>query len=184
MYGGMSTEMWMSDSGESHPQVALQRRIWDELRAEPGLDTGALSVEVEGFVVTLAGSVPDYPSKLAVQRAAERIAGVRTVVNEITVRLREPDARTDSALAAAAANALVWDARVAHGKLCAYVLDGWVTLAGTVGHGAERAAAENAVENLTGIRGITNQIVVVPADSATHVKARAEAVMEDLLTVR
>ena len=177
MYGGMSTEMWMSDSGESHPQVALQRRIWDELRAEPGLDTGALSVEVEGFVVTLAGSVPDYPSKLAVQRAAERIPGIRAVVNEITVRPREPDARTDGALAAAAANALVWDARVAHGKLCAYVLDGWMTLAGTVAHEAERAAAENAVENLTGIRGITNQIVVVPADSATDVKARAEAVM-------
>lgn len=176
MYGGISTEMWMHRD-ESHPQATLQSLVWDELRSEPELDTSVLSVEVEEFVATLAGSVPDYPSKRAVEQAAERVLRIRAVVNDLTVTLRAADARADSVLAAAVANALVWDVRVPHVRLTAAVRDGWVTLAGTVARGAERVAAEDAVENLTGVRGVTNDVLVVPAAGAVDVQARAVAAL-------
>jgi osmotically-inducible protein OsmY len=84
--GGMYVQMWLSHADEVRPQVELQQMIWDELRCEPEPDTENVSVEVEDFVATLSGWVPSSPAKLRVQRAAERVAGVVAVINDIAVR--------------------------------------------------------------------------------------------------
>jgi osmotically-inducible protein OsmY len=84
--GGMYVQMWLSHAEEVRPQVELQEMIWDELRCEPESDTANVSVEVEDFVATLSGWVPSYPAKLRAQRAAERVAGVVEVINDIAVK--------------------------------------------------------------------------------------------------
>jgi osmotically-inducible protein OsmY len=49
---------------------------------------------------------------------------------------------------------------VPDGKIKVNVHDGWITLEGTVSHTHERKAAENAIRNLTGVKGLSNLISV------------------------
>lgn len=178
MEGGMNAELWLSHAEEVRPQVELQQAIWDELHWELEADTGDINVEVADFVATLRGAAPSYPARMAVERAAERVPGIRAVINEIAVTPPAGDARADSVLAAAVANALVWDVRVPHVKVTERVMNGWVTLEGRVGRQYERDAAEEAVGNLTGVRGITNLITVEPAQASADLQRQAEAALE------
>ena len=178
MRGGMNNELWLSHADDVRPQVDLQRRVWEELRWEVETDTADVNVQVEDAVATLSGSVPSYPARVAVQHAAERVRGIRAVANELRVVVPTADCRTDTTLAEAVANALLWDIRVTHAKLIERVVDGWVTLGGSVERQCERAAAEDTVSHLTGIRGITNEIVVAPTLTPPNFRRLAEAALE------
>jgi osmotically-inducible protein OsmY len=178
MQGGMSNELWLSHPLDTQPQVQLQERIWDELRWQPETDIADVNVWVEDFVATLSGSVPSYCASIAVQQAAERVRGLRAVSNQLRVVLPAADCRVDGALAAAVANALEWDIRVPHVKLSARVVDGWVTLGGSVERQCERAAAEHAVSYLTGVRGISNAIMIEPARKPLEFQRLAKAALE------
>jgi osmotically-inducible protein OsmY len=177
MQGGMNNELWLSHADEVRPQIDLQDRVWDELRWEPESDVADVTVRVEEFVATLSGMVPSYCARLAVEQAAVRVPGIRSVVNEVTIALPAADARADNVLAAAVANALMWDVRVPHVKLTERVVDGWVTLAGSVQRQCERSAAEDAVAHLTGVRGITNLIVIEPPQAPQDFRRLAEAAL-------
>lgn len=179
MQGGMNNELWLSHADDVQPQVELQERIWEELRWEVA-DTAAINVQVEDFVATLSGSVRSYDARLTAQRAAERVGGVRVVANELSVVLPASDRRPDDVLAAAVANALLWDIRVPHTRLAVRIADGWVTLEGSVERQGERAAAEDVVSHLTGIRGISSEIDVVPSDMPPNLRRLAEAALERL----
>ncbi len=85
--GGMNVQMWLSHTEEVQPQVDLQRTIWDALHSEHELEIEDVNVQVDDFVAELTGWVPSYAAKLRVQRAAERVPGIRAVTNELEVRL-------------------------------------------------------------------------------------------------
>ena len=178
MQGGMSNELWLSHADDAAPQVRLQNEIWDELRWEVETDIADVSVQVDDFVATLSGSVPSHRARVAVQQAAERVCGLRTVSNRLSVVLPSADCRPDGVLAAAVANNLEWDVRVPHVKLTARVVDGWITLAGAVERECERAAAEETVSHLTGVRGITNEIVIDPARTPSNLQRLVEAALD------
>ncbi len=87
MEGGMNRELWLSHAEELRPQMELQDRIWSELRKEAAADIADVSVIVEDFVATLSGTVPSVDASLAVTRAAERVPGIRAVINEVAIAL-------------------------------------------------------------------------------------------------
>jgi osmotically-inducible protein OsmY len=177
MEGGYYSEIWWSHAEDLRPQVELQEAVWEELRWEPEADTADVEVYVDEYVARLRGSVPSYRAKLGVERAAERVPGIREVINDLTVTLPMEDTRTDNVLAAVIANALVWDSRVARVRLSERVVDGWVTLEGSVTSHRELVAAEQAVENLTGVRGVTNLITIEPSQPPPELR-RAEAALQ------
>lgn len=82
--------------------------------------------------------------------------------------------RTDSTIAQAVANALEWDSAIPDNAVKATVTSGWVTLSGTVGWQFEKSAAERAVRNLSGVKGVTNSLIVKPQVSAGDVKAKID----------
>ena len=84
--------------------LGIKQDVNDELLWEPAVDAAAIGVEVDNGVVTLTGHVRSYMEKLAAEHAAERVAGVRGVVQKIEVRL--PGAHTDADVAQAARAAL------------------------------------------------------------------------------
>jgi osmotically-inducible protein OsmY len=178
MHGGMNEELWLSHADDVRPQVDLQRRIWEELHGESEADTSDVSVWVEDFVARLSGSVSSYSARSAVEQAAERVRGVRAVVNELRVVLFAADCRPDNALAAAVANALEWDSRVPHVRLTVRVVDGWVALAGSVECQCQRVAAEETIGHLTGILGVTNAIVIEPPPTRADLQRLAQAALE------
>jgi osmotically-inducible protein OsmY len=140
----------------------LQKDVIDELRWEPKTKDAEIGVAVKDGVVTLSGIVQSYAQKYAAERAAERVSGVRAVADELMVTLPSTGQRTDTEIAHAALSALDWDIEVPDQHVKVRVDDGWVWLEGDVEWQYQKYAAERAVRYLTGVRGVTNQIVLKP----------------------
>jgi osmotically-inducible protein OsmY len=158
----------------------LQREVQEELEWEPSVNASQIGVAAtQPGIVTLTGTVATYAEKVSAERAAKRLSGVRAVANDIEVQPIGSMKRTDTDIAQAVLRALDWDIAVPHEKIKARVDNGWVTLEGEVVLQFQRAAAENAVRRLNGVRGVTNQIrlQVRPSAQPAEVKNRIEAAL-------
>lgn len=140
----------------------LRQDVMNELMWDPTISEKAIGVAVNDGIVTLAGFVESFAQKCNAERASERVIGVRGVVNELSVNLPSPEARSDVDLARAAVNALEWDVEVPADRVKVKVERGWITLDGSVQWQFQRAAADRAVRTLTGVRGVSNLIAVQP----------------------
>jgi osmotically-inducible protein OsmY len=148
----------------------FRRDVRDELHFDPSVtDADAVEVSVRDGVVTLRGLAASLPQRWVIQRAAQRVRGVRGLVDEMAVMYPNPVRRDDADIEEAANAALQWDARVPEGVV-ASVHDGWLTLRGAVARSVERAAAFDPVRNLVGLRAISNEIEVAPATVAPDLK--------------
>ncbi len=155
----------------------LQQDVIDDLKWDPSVDCSKIGVAAGGGVVTLTGSVPSYFQKQNTERIVKRVAGVRAVANDIEVRLPSSTERTDSDIATAALNALKWDTSIPDEKLKLSVSKGWVMVEGNVDWNYQRESAEKAVEKLTGVKGVTNRIVVAPHVQSKEVKSEIKAAL-------
>jgi osmotically-inducible protein OsmY len=154
---------------ETLSQVDLRMRdaVSKELAWDSEVDATAIGVAARDGAVTLTGFIDSYAGKLAAERAAKRIRGVRAVANDLQVRLRLD--RTDEDLARDAAWALEF-----HGMeldhVQATVHQGLITLTGTVPSMFKRTVAENAVKHIKGVRHVINRVDVVPTASLADVQ--------------
>jgi osmotically-inducible protein OsmY len=152
--------------------TTLRADIQAELEFEPSLDAAGIGVTVKDGVATLTGYVGSYAQKVAAERAASRVKGVRAVAEKIEVRLPFDVKHDDGEIARRAANVLAWSvflpANTAHVK----VEKGWVTLTGDVDWQYLKQSAESAVRRLAGVIGVINQIKIRPNVSAGDVQAR------------
>lgn len=154
-------------------QADLRSELLKELEWEPRLDASRIEVVVgHDGVVSLTGLVRSYAAKVAAERAVKRVKGVHVVINDLDVQLPMSHERTDVEVGEAVVRALEWDVLVPHEKIRARVSDGWVRLEGEVDWNYQRTAAEEAVHRLTGVRGITNLITVLPQVANEDVKTR------------
>jgi osmotically-inducible protein OsmY len=142
--------------------AVLQQLEWDS-----ELDASGIGVTAKDHVITLTGFVDSYAAKLAAERLARRVAGVRAVANDIQVRLRLP--RTDPEIAADAARALELR-RPLPESVQAVVHNGHLTLTGTVRTLFQRATAQKAVRHIPGLKEILNRIVVAPTTTPRDVQ--------------
>jgi osmotically-inducible protein OsmY len=140
----------------------IQRDVLDELKWDARVLPNEIGVSVKNAVVTLTGWVDSYSKKWAAEEAAHRVRGVVAVANDIEVRLPSSSQRTDADVAAAAVRALQWDALVPIERVKLTVSNGWVTLEGDVDWQFQKEDAEKVVRRLTGVRGVTNLIMVRP----------------------
>lgn len=147
----------------------IQNDVQTELRWVPFLKSSEIGVAVKNGIVTLSGRVDTYSKKLSAERAAERVAGVAAIVQNIEVQPAEGGKRTDKDIAEAAVNSLNWNSRVPQGKIKIMVEEGWVTLEGEVEWEYQRLAARNSVENLIGVVGVSNNIKVKPEISPAEI---------------
>jgi osmotically-inducible protein OsmY len=151
----------------------IRKAVEAELKFDPLVDDADVHVVNISGDVALNGTVPSYPQYLEAAVATRRVSGVKNVDNHLQVVLPDADFRDDAMLTTAANNALTLNVTVPDG-VEATVSDGNVTLTGTVGYGVERAAAEQAVAGLTGVRNVRNDIEISyeadPADIDLHVQ--------------
>jgi osmotically-inducible protein OsmY len=152
----------------------IQERVLAALEYEPGVCAEQIGVTVVDGVVTLRGGVTTLREKFLAERIARRLSLVRAVANDLEVAPGPDGSRNDSAIAAAAANALEWDSALPNGSIKATVRNGWVTLTGTAAWAYQRSAAERAIRNLNGVKGIANHVVIVPVPSPNDVKTSSE----------
>ena len=78
----------------------LQRDVLDELKWEPRIDHSQIGVTARDGVVTLTGFVADYAQKVAAERAARRVHGVKAIAEEIEVRFASDPKTSDPEIAA------------------------------------------------------------------------------------
>jgi osmotically-inducible protein OsmY len=147
----------------------LKTTVTNQLVWEPDVDATLVGVTARDGVVTLSGYIDTYAGKLAAERAAHRLYGVKAVVNELQVKLAVE--RIDPDIAEAALDALKnrVDAPLGIGVT---VRDGFITLTGTVQWMYQRAAAERAVKYLRGVRGVINHITLKPTISPKDVQKK------------
>lgn len=139
----------------------IQRDVEDELNWEPSLAAAPISVKVKNGYVTLDGTVNSYMKKLSAERAAMRVYGVRSVTNNMDVKLLDSFKRSDAELKEAVINTIKWNSAIDEDRVKVLVKDGWVTLEGTVEWDFQKSKAKNLAEDLTGVIGVTNNITVV-----------------------
>ena len=153
----------------------LKQHVENALEWEPSFDAADIGVSVDGGVVTLRGDVGSYAAKSAAERVTLRVYGVKAVANDLTVRLLTGFERNDTDIAQAAVTALIWNAAVPGNRVTLTVSNGWLTLNGTLDWQFQKEAAARAVRDLTGVRGVTNNITVKPHVQAGDVQAKIEA---------
>jgi osmotically-inducible protein OsmY len=144
----------------THPadtDLKVRDAVVSQLDWDPEVDTSELGVAARNGVVTLTGYIDTYAGKLAAERAAKHVRGVRAVANDLEVRLRV--SRTDSDIATDAARALTMLTMIPD-SVQATVHDGHVTLTGSVPWMFQRLNPERAVRHIRGVRAVHNYITV------------------------
>ena len=152
---------------------ALQAQVEEELSWEPSIHGEQIGVSVKDGVVELDGHVSSYYEKWRAERAALRVAGVRSIASEIKVDLPYEGKRTDEDIARTAADHLRWNLLVPE-TVKVNVTDGAVTLSGTVDWQYQSDEAERVVRPLKGVKFVWNQIKLKPTVSTAVVKADIE----------
>src|SRR5882672_1364181 len=148
----------------------LRREVERELEWEPSVDERRIGVSVIDGIVTLTGEVGSFGERWRAERAVERVAGVRGIANELEVKLLSE--RSDADIAKAAADALKWNVMVPSDKITVKVSKGWLTLDGEVRWDYQRRAAERAVRDLPGVRGVSNLVRIKPRVEPENVKEK------------
>jgi osmotically-inducible protein OsmY len=138
----------------------LRNAVIAELHWEPGVTAAHIGVTANDGVVTLSGHVDDLVEKHTAEAAARRVKGVKAVAGEIEVRLRPETHRTDDEIAAAAVERLAWDVSVPSDSVQVTVENGWITLTGEVDWHFQKMAAEQDLQRLFGVVGVTNEVTI------------------------
>src|SRR6266536_690799 len=139
----------------------LTSHVTDELFWDPKVDNAAIAVSADDGVVTLGGTVGSLRQKREAKKDAERVWGVKSVNNDLQVRLLNDDRREDADLRGAVLQALMLDSQVP-ATVDADVDDGMVTLKGQANWHFQRDEAETVAINVAGVVSVDNAIELVP----------------------
>ena len=137
----------------------LQEDVQDAIKFQPLLHAAEIGVTVKDGIVTLSGIVDGYFKKTEAENAAKNVAGVKAVVENITIKYNN-HSKNDNEVAVEVLKALESSWSVPDGKVKVKVENGWVTLDGELPWNYQREAAKSAINYLSGIKGITNNIKI------------------------
>ena len=149
--------------------VRVRDAVMRQLEWDPEFDASDIGVTARDGAVTLTGFIDSYSGKLAAERCAKRVRGVRAVANDIAVRRRL--GRTDQDIAGDAAFALNLRATVPR-TVKAAVHQGHITLTGPVDWMFQKQQAENMVRHIPGVVGVVNRIEVMPRSGERDIRKR------------
>jgi osmotically-inducible protein OsmY len=149
----------MTTATLTEADIRVRDAVMRQLEWDPEVDSSAVGVVATHGTVTLTGYVDTYFGKLAAERAAKRIHGVRAVANDIEVRLRLD--RTDADIAQDATRALELQSVIPE-TVQAVVHNAHITLTGTVEWLYQKESAERAVRHIRGVRGVLSYINLAP----------------------
>jgi hypothetical protein len=105
----------------------IKSDVLDTLRWDPEVGTSKIGVIAKNGAVTLTGTVPSYPARVAAEQAAKRVKGVRAVAEEIKVELVHANRHSGEAIAHRIARMFEWSSSIGCGsKTCAQGNAGFV----------------------------------------------------------
>jgi len=159
----------MTTASLTSRDIQVRDAVMRQLDWDPRVDASAVAVSAKDGAVTLTGFIDSYAGKLAAERAAKRVRGVRAVANDVEVRLKLE--RTDADIAADVVLALKLRGTVPDAVQAA-VHNGHVSLTGHVHWLFQKWDAEEAIRHVNGVRAVANHITVAPGTAAADVRHR------------
>jgi osmotically-inducible protein OsmY len=171
----------MKPKSVSFENKNLREAVEQQLDYDPAVPSNNIGVSVSDGVVSLSGFVDTFAGKIFAERAAKRVRGVKAVANDIEVK--PPSEHIDPDIAADAVKSLERNVNVPNESIKVTVKDGWLALEGKVGWGHQKEAAEQAVRDLSGVRGVTNNIEIEPVASAADVRTKIEEALRRIAEV-
>lgn len=142
--------------------IEIQKDVIEQLKWEPFLNAAQIGVAVKNGIVTLSGQVDAYSKKVLAEKTAKKVAGVKAIAEDIQVGISPAYKKSDTEIAEAVVNALKWHTMIPEDKIKVSVDEGNVKLEGDVEWEYQRNQAKTAIENLIGVRFVTNLIAVKP----------------------
>lgn len=141
----------------------LQKDVQDAIKWEPLLNVAEVGVTAKDGVVTLTGIVDSYIKKIEAEAATKKVNGVKAVVEKIEISFGNSiGIKSDGEIAIAVLKSLQWnwDVPNENEKVKVKVENGWVTLEGELEWNHQKEAATRSVNNQTGVKGVTNNIII------------------------
>lgn len=150
----------------------LKADVTNELQWEPSVNAAHVGVAARDGVVMLTGHLDTFAEKHAIERAVQRVEGVKAIALELDVKLAPNHQRSDSEIAAAAEAAFKWNVMIPSDRIQVKVERGWVSLGGEVDWDYQRRSAEKAVRALTGVVGVSNAVRLRPVVAPSNISHR------------
>lgn len=159
----------MSTATLTATDLDVRKAVLTQLEWDPAVDAAGIGVATHEGAVTLTGFVNTYAAKLAAERAAKRVRGVRAVANDLVVKLIA--GRTDTDIAADAATVLRLHGEIPE-TVQASVHQAHITLTGRVAWYYQSQFAEKAVRHIRGVKQVINNITISPPAGGRDLQRR------------
>jgi osmotically-inducible protein OsmY len=137
----------------------IAHAVRDALRWDAYLPDDRIKSTVSSGVVTLQGVVDSWSNRLDAKKAVQRLIGVRSIVNRITVGGAVID---PIAIKLQIERALERRAEREARRIVVSVRDGVVTLTGPVASWADRQMVERVAGSTPGVRSIDDRLTIEP----------------------
>jgi osmotically-inducible protein OsmY len=153
----------------------LRLDVMQELKRERKIsNTNRIEVTVKDGVVTLSGKVDHYMDQLVMVEAAERVIGVKGVLQETEVEIPAASKRNDIEIFRSATMAIEQNSLIPSDHLKVAVKDGKVKLDGEVQEQDQKIEAGLTVSKILGVAGVINDIIVKPIVKPNDVTLQIE----------
>jgi len=140
----------------------LQKDVQDAIKWEPLLHAAEIGVTAKNGVITLTGVVDSYAKKIEAEKAAKSVSGVKAIAETIEINFGSWYKKNDTELANDVLDTFKWSWKVPGNQIKVKVENGWVTLEGEVNWNFQSEAAKISIENLSGVKGVENNIIIKP----------------------
>lgn len=157
---------------------SIKEDVLEELQWQPSIDETQIGVVVKDGIVTLSGTVDNYVKKREAENAAKSVVGVKAVAEDIEVKYSSTSHKSDTEIAVAAVNALKWNIAVPQSKIEVKVEDSRIYLSGEVMWAFEKNAAKKAVENLTSVKYVVDNITLRNTVDTGDIKTKIKKAFE------
>lgn len=152
-----------------------KQNIIDQLRWDDSIDENEILVSISNGTVQLKGSVPNYASKLAAERNAIQVTGVKQVENYLEIEFPPHDTLpSDSEITENIIKMLILDSRILSKDITIETVNGMVSKSGKVNHFWEKYAAQSIISNAKGVVDVNNQLRVILPKSLVDVNIENE----------
>jgi osmotically-inducible protein OsmY len=138
----------------------LQKDVQNAIKWESLLNESEIGVNVKEGVITLTGVVDNYSKKIEAENAAKKVTGVKAVVENIEIAFGSSYNKSDTEIANEILHAWKWNWQVPNDNIHLKIENGWVIIDGEVEWNYQKEAAKKSIVNLSGIKGITNNVHV------------------------
>jgi osmotically-inducible protein OsmY len=138
----------------------LQTDVQNAIKWEPLLNAAEIGVTAKDGIVSLTGVVDSYSKKMEAENAAKKVIGVKAIVENIEIKFPNSWTKTDAEIANEVLSGLKNNWSVPNEKVTVKVENGWITLDGELPWNYQKEAAKSAINYLTGVKGVTNNIKI------------------------